>query len=217
MADDKVDYQSNAKKVKEKKEKEQDKPLEPVVTNTVLIKKRSVGRRFKDFVVQMDFKSVSKYVFMGVMIPAAKSMIFDAGHEVMRRVMFPDSRGGPGQYPGPGAARYNYQTPVSRPYSQHVPQGFGPRAIDPAALRLGSHFSDDIILVDQRDAEAVLTRMFEVLEQVQVVTVRDLKELLGRPSSFVDDGYGWVNLQGARVISIPQGYMIELPQAQSLR
>lgn len=220
--DKKTDYQGNAKSSKEKGKpvKEEDKPLEPVVTNTVLIKKRPLGRKFKDFIVRIDFKTVSKYVFLGTLVPAAKSMVFDAGHEVMRRIMYPNSPDTQGRFMGGGGGiggptRYNYQTPISRPYSPQ-PQ-YSPATVNPAALRLGSHFQDEIILVDQRDAEAVLGRMYEVLEQVQIVTVRDLKELLGRPSAFTDDGWGWNDLQGSRVVAIPQGYLIELPQARPVK
>lgn len=219
-AEKKTDYQSNAKKQLEKKKvKEEDKPLEPVVTNTVLIKKRPLGRKFKDFVARIDLKTVSKYVFLGTLVPAAKSMVFDAGHEVMRRIMYPNSPDTQGRFMGGGVAgptRYNYQTPISRPYSSQQSQ-YSPATVNPSALRLGSHFQDEIILVDQRDAEAVLSRMYEVLEQVQIVTVRDLKELLGRPSAFTDDGWGWNDLQGSRVVAIPQGYLIELPQARPVK
>jgi hypothetical protein len=221
MAEEKkTDYQGNAKKQTEKqKVKEDDKPLEPVVTNTVMIKKRPMSRRFKDFVTRIDVKTVGKYVLLGTLVPAAKAMVFDAGHEVLRRIMYPNSPDTQGRFMGGGVGgptRYNYQTPISRPYSQQ-PAQYSPATVNPQALRLTNHFQDEIILVDQRDAEAVLGRMYEVLEQVQIVTVRDLKELLGRPSAYTDDGWGWNDLQGSRVVAIPQGYLIELPQARPVK
>lgn len=213
-----TDYQGNTNKQKEKLEKKAEKqPIEPVVTEIVIVKKRSLARRMKDLIVEADLRSVSRYVFLGVLIPAAKNMIFDAGTEALRRVMYRDGqgmqrRGGIGM---PGATRYNYQTPVSRQYSGVGASRYAP-ALDPGP-RIARYNRDDIILVSREDADLVLERMHDVLEQIDVVTLRDLNELINRPTTYVDESWGWVSLSGSSIVQTRDGYLLELPQVQPLK
>lgn len=213
-----TDYAGNTKKAKEKETKGEKQPIEPVVTEIVIVKKRSLARRMKDLIVEADLRSVSRYVFLGVLIPAAKNMIFDAGTESLRRVMYRDGqgmqrRGGIGM---PGATRYNYQTPVSRPYSGPVGASRYAPALDPGP-RIARYNRDDIILVSREDAELVMERMHDVLEQVDVVTLRDLNELINRPTTYVDESWGWVSLLGSNIVQTRDGYLLELPQVQPLK
>lgn len=210
----KTDYQGNSRNQKDKEKKKEAEPLDPVVTDSVLVKKRSWGRRAKDMIIEMDVKSVSKYVFLGVLIPAVKNMMFDAGTETMRRMMFRDPRGPQGSHGIGSGTRYNYQTPVSRPYSQ-PPSRYGPPN-DPGP-RVARYNRDDIILVDRNDADLVLERMHDVLEQVEVVTLRDLNELINRPATYVDENWGWTDLRGSRITNIREGYLLELPPIQALK
>jgi hypothetical protein len=210
----KTDYQGNSRNQKDKEKKKEVEPLEPVVTDSVLVKKRSWGRRAKDMIIEMDVKSVSKYVFLGVLIPAVKNMMFDAGTETMRRMMFRDPRGPQGGHGINAGTRYNYQTPVSRPYTQPSSR-YGPPN-DPGP-RLARYNRDDIILVDRNDADLVLERMHDVLEQVEVVTLRDLNELINRPATYVDENWGWTDLRGSRITQIREGYLLELPPIQALK
>lgn len=213
-----TDYQSNSKRDKEKKQekpKAKDEHLEPVV-DTVIIKKRSFGRRVKDTIHDMDIKTVSKYVVAGVILPGLKSIVFDAGIDALRRTLYRDSPSSPGRQFFGGSnhgTKFNYQTPISR--SPSVTSKYAP-ALEPGP-RQSRFLRDDIFLSTLEDAELVLGRMVDILEMADVVTVRDLHELIGREASFVDDSWGWASLSGAQIVSTREGYYLDLPQPQPLR
>ena len=75
---------------------------------------------------------------------------------------------------------------------------------------------NDIVFSNRGDAEEVLSRMEELLERFEVVSVADLFDLAGFSFKYTDDKYGWTNLQDARVDRVCGGYVIRLPKATKL-
>lgn len=91
------------------------------------------------------------------------------------------------------------------PYPSQAPRG------SRIPLRLGE------IVVDTRSgAEEVLERMFHLIDKYKSVTVADLRELLGLPTAYLDNKWGWTDLRGAEVQRVRGGYQLELPPAENL-
>lgn len=206
------DYQGNAKKIKLGEERPEKQKLEPVVKSEVISKKKSLGRKFKDIFVEADFRSVARYVFSDVLLPAVRNTIVDASTKGIERMMYGESAMRRRGYPGTGP-RVTYSTGVNRGYSsigaRTPPAPIGGRG--PQASR------EDFILSSREDADLVLERMKDVIDQYEVVSVADLNELVGFPSSHIDQKWGWSYLGDVRIRQIREGYLIDLPPAEPIQ
>src|SRR3954469_8808892 len=107
-----MDYQGNSKKDKEIIPAKPKKNIERVTTSEVLVKKKSVGNKFKEVFVAADFRGVLIHVIADVLIPAAKNMVYDVGSETLKRTMFGERASQMQRFsPGP---RTTYNNPIKR-------------------------------------------------------------------------------------------------------
>jgi hypothetical protein len=74
----------------------------------------------------------------------------------------------------------------------------------------------EIILASKADAEAVLEEMMDVINDYDVVSVADLNACLGRPSSYVDNNWGWTILKPVDIRQIREGFLLDLPPAEAI-
>ena len=72
---------------------------------------------------------------------------------------------------------------------------------------------DDIILDTRKEAEEVLDRMDDLIDNYGVVSVADLYDLVGISGNYTDNKYGWTNLRNADVQRVRDGYLLKLPKA----
>lgn len=210
------DYQSNSKKAKEVKAPAA-KNIEKVVVGEVIVQKKPIGRKFRDMIIAADFKSVFGYVIHDIFVPAAKNMLVDSAAKGAERMVYGEyaarSRRGPIHGPGP---RMTYNSPINRGYnprdSRALPQGgeISPRR----ATRLDRA---DFILTSKEEAELVLERMTDIIDQYDVVTVADLNELVGHPTTHIDNKWGWIYLGDVQIRQTNSGYMIDFPPAEPLQ
>lgn len=196
---------------------EQEKKVESVVTNNVEKRKKSLLKRFVDIFIGGDSKSVVHYVVMEVLVPQAKDMMTEAASQGFERLIYGDSRpsrgprrsGGPGGSAGPtNYTRYAVRgnNPLGRS------EGQDRRPVSPPR----SQGSDDILLATRVEAETVLDRLYDLLKEYECASVADLNSLVGLSSSYTDQKWGWMELQGAQVRRVRDGYILELPKIVSL-
>ena len=186
-----VDYVSNSNTAKEKlgaKPAPKDKPelvITQVTTQPAITKKRGLGRKFKDTFIDADAKSTVSYVFMQVVVPAAKNMLVDATTGAIERLVYgEDRRPSRGGYST--GARYSYSRPVDRPG-----RGASTRPGRDSGRQSTRNDRDDLILRSQEEAEAVIDQMNDILDTYDVVTVANLNEMVGLPIAPVDHSWGW--------------------------
>lgn len=118
------------------------------------------------------------------------------------------NRRGPSTVPG---ARVEYRSYYNSPAPQ---QNRGN-----AQQRVSAGYSyDDLIFNTRGDAEIVLEKMFELLNQYRAVSIADMFDLAGvsSPNGYTDNKYGWSDLRDARIVRVNSGYMIDLPRAGQL-
>lgn len=206
-----MDYQGNSKKTKNPAVPEK-KKVEKVIVGEVVIKKKSLGQKIKDVFIEADFRSVTRYVISDVLIPAARNMIVDASHKGVERMIYGEQgyqrrdRYGMGRttYGGSPLQRMDYRHPSTRPPSPVGPS-FYPRA-----------GKNDFILETKEEATNVLQSMHDILEMYEEVSVADLHELMGVPTSHTDQKWGWTNLLDSHVRQVRDGYVIELPPVETI-
>lgn len=211
-----MDYAGNSKKAKGEVsgEKKPEKVVEKVVVGEVVVQKRSLMRKFKDTFIEQDLKTVSRYLVSEVMIPAARNMIAETVNKGVDRVLFGGSmtrRGYGGYSAGP---RITYNSPVSRALRGDIPRNAPPLEIGP---RRASRYHDDLIMSSRDDAEAVLQAMIDIIDKYEIVSVGDLNELVGRPSSYTDNKMGWIYLGDVQIRQIRDGYLIDFPPPEPIQ
>ena len=197
-----IDYKPNSHRSKEnQKDTSADrKKLEKVVTGTVKTKKKGEIRKFTDVFVSEDISNVKNYIFMDVLVPAIKKAISDIVTSGTNMILY----GGTG-----GGSRSSRVDRIS--YTDYSKRSSA-CPVDNYRSRSGYSY-DDIILESRGEAEEVLTRMDELVEQYGVVSVDDLYDLVGRSCEYTDNKYGWTNIRNAEPIRVRDGYMLKLPKA----
>lgn len=191
------------------------KKVERVVETEVVRRKKPLGKRLKETFVGGDSKSVWEYILLDVLVPAAKDMIADAASQGVERMIFGEARSTnrrTGQRPGGsnGYVSYNRYSSSSRV--------IGEREERPTLSRRAraNHEFDEIILATRPEAEQVIERLFDLVDRYDAATVSDLYELVGVTGNYTDDKYGWVDMRGADVVRVRNGYLLDLPKPEPL-
>lgn len=221
-----TEYQGNSKKSKEKDpDVPIDKGLDRVVVGEVIIKKRSVGRRFKDIFVEADMRTVIRYVTTDILIPAAKNVAVDSVKGGIDRLIYGDAAVRRRSIIGSGP-RTQYHNPMAgRPYSPSdsilgriaPPVSPEPRQ-QTRRYADNMRYPDDIIVLPSRDeAELVLERLEDALDKYQMVSLADFKRLIGHPQTHVDYKWGWTFLGGSTISQVRDGWILELPPAEPIQ
>ena len=197
-------YKPNSNRYKEElKEKEREKKIEKVVTGKVITKKPSKVRKFAGQFISEDANSVGGYVIGEVLIPALKKAISDVVTNGIDIILYGESRGGRRST----ADRVSYSS-----YSDRDRRSYNNRTV----ASIGYSY-DDIVLATRGEAQDVLSRMEEIIDAYQVVSVADLYDLVGiTGNSYTDNRYGWTSLRNAYVDRVKDGYMIKLPRAMPI-
>jgi len=192
--------------------KEREK-VEQVITSGVTQRKRPMGRRFADTFFGGDARGTILYVAEDILVPAAKDMIADAFTRGFERFIFGESRTGSRRgpsRPGSGAGNFVSYNRMGAGRGRDDSRDISRRA------RAGHEF-DEIILESRAEAELVLEKLSDLIEQYDVATVADLYELVGITSGHTDLKWGWDDMRDAGVDRVRSGgYLLALPKTKSI-
>jgi hypothetical protein len=177
-----------------------------VVTKPVVEKNRKGS--FRKLFQGGDIRSAWDYVLADVIVPSIKKLVVDTISNGTSRTVYGEN----GPRPGVG----------NRPYTPYANQ-YATRTIDrvfaPSTPRqaMPSTSIDDIVIPDAADAETVLLMLLETVSDHGRASVADFKELVGLPTTYVDNNWGWTSLTGSEVRQTREGYVLELPRAITLK
>jgi hypothetical protein len=183
--------------------------VERVVSGEAKTRKRGLGKQFKETFIAGTARGAVDYMVNDVIVPSLKEMMFEAFQSGLQKMIFGESRirrGVPSPTGYGNVPRVNYQS-MSQPTKARTISG-------PAKAR-GSF--DEIVIPSRSEAEEVLERMYDILQNYDVVLVADLYALTGIAGSHTDHRWGWTSLRGAQVV--PQrgnGYLLDLPEPEPL-
>lgn len=186
----------------EKKDTDTEKRAEKVVTGKVKTKPNA-KRKLTDVFISEDVANVKNYILMDVIVPAVKKAIYDLIVGTLDISLY----GGRGSGKRPSVDKISYRdyNSMSRQDTRDVP-------------RSHSVYSyDDIIFSSRGEAEAVLSRMDEIMDEYRMVRVADMYELAGVSGDYTDNKYGWTNIRDAKISKVYDGYKIDMPRAIALR
>lgn len=192
--------------------RDEPKQVERVITGDVVRRKTPLGKRMSQNLIGGDAQSVWGYVVGDVLGPAFRDMIADAVTGGVERMIFGESSPGRSRRSrgnSVGHTAYNrYASSSSTRSSRDEPRR------DISRRARANHSFDEIILPNRVDAEEVIDRLYEMVEKYEVATVMDLYGLVGVPSNYTDDKWGWTDLRNADVSRVKGGYLLNLPKPE---
>ena len=202
-----TNYPSNSNKLdkREPKNSPEEKKVEKAIAGTVTVKKKGAAKKFTDIFISEDAHNVGNYVLTDVIVPFTKKLISESVTTALDILLYGDKGRGRGSSI---ASRYGYRD-YGKAYDRDR------RDAVPARNKSGYNY-DDIYLESRGEAEEVLTRMDELIDQYGMVSVGDLYDLVGVTGQYTDNNYGWTDLRTASVVRTRDGYMIKLPRALAL-
>jgi hypothetical protein len=193
-----------------------EKKVEKVTTGTVVRRKKPFHKRVAEkFTGGEDAGSVFEYVFFDIIVEAGKDIMLDAFNAGLERKFYGEVRsaGRRGYSRGRSYGRTDYRGISSGSVLRGDPRGPEPRMSSRARA---THDFDEIILPTRVEANAVLDVLFSMLERFEIVTVADLYDAVGEPSTFQDNKWGWTDLRGADSERVRDGYLLMLPRPQPI-
>ena len=195
-------YKPNSHKSKEENKALPDEreKLEKVIKGTAKIKKNEM-RKLRDVFISEDVKSVKSYILMDVLVPAIKDAIEDIVTNGIRMVL----RGETSARKSSSASKISY----NRIYDSKINNDRFARDSSPSIR----YSYDDIVLESRGEAEDVITRMEEIIEEYGFVRVADLYDHVGITGDYTDNKYGWTSIRSAEPVRVRNGYMLRLPRA----
>jgi hypothetical protein len=206
---------SHRPKSDENEEKKSVKKVERVIEGGVVRRKKPLGKRFTETFFGGDVEGVIGYVVMDVLIPAAKDALADAFSQGIERMLFgearPTSRRHGGRPSGSsGYVSYNRYSSGAHPARREESRTVSRRA-------RSRHEFDEIILPGRAAAEEVLERLYELIDRYDEASVADLYTMVDVEANFIDEKWGWTDLQGSRVVRTSNGgYLLSLPKPIAL-
>lgn len=204
-----MDYAGNTDKSKEVA----DKKITKVVTGEVVAKDVGLGRKFKNVFFGGDARQSARYVAGDVLLPAVRNLIVDMVTMGIERVVYGDSPRRRGRtIPVTSRVSYSsYSNPIRDPRENR------PVNLPGQPPRLTTRSQDRTLLFEQRaDAEAVAEQMVAVIEQYDVVSEGDLNEMMGLPSSPINQKWGWTSLGHIAIRQVREGYILDLPPSEEI-
>lgn len=190
---------------------EETEKVEKIIIGTVTERKKPLGKRFVETFFGGQAKDAVNYSIFEVLIPAARDMLLDAVNGGLERlVKGSDTRRGISR---PGVARqyFSYDRVATRP-------GFRPDPREAQGRRVREeHDFTDVVFSVRSDAEAVIDRMFDRINEYNEVTLAYVKKLVGETANFTDQSWGWTDIRGSHVERIgPDQYIVVLPKTEHL-
>lgn len=212
---------SPVKAVKKEEETIEEKVKLKPVTNA---KKRKKGL-MERFVVAMigpdGIPSVTEYLNKEIVVPAIKDVISNSVSAGVNMMVY--GRDQAGERHG-GYRNYNSQS-YSRPQrnyqssynSNRTAQQQHQAPVEREVPRRSNMFrSTDYVVNTRQEALDVLDMLRENLDNYGLVTLADFFDLIGIETQYVDNNYGWTDLENVTIVPVRGGYSLSLPNVDVL-
>lgn len=195
-------YPSNTTFKRETREK-----FEPIVKGKVIKQKKGWIAKIKESMQCEDRQSISDYIIYDIIIPTIKSAISDTIRGSLDMWLFKE-RYRPNNIKRDGTKSY-----VSY---NHYYNGNENQPNRNSQNHLNNYSFEEVIFNSRGEAEDVLSKLSEAIEEYGLVSVGDFYDLCGIHSSYTDNKYGWSNLREAFTERNRDGYIIKLPRPKPI-
>ena len=189
-----TNYQSNSNKSK-RIAVEDKKKVDKIVKGKVKTKKKN---GILSSFINDDLQDIKKYIVEDVLIPTIKKTITDVVKNSIDMFFYGE------------VSRSNRSNSSRISYSSYYDRDREPRS------RRNSLLIDDIVLEYRAEAEEVLDRLDEMIEEFGMASVLNLYDLIGVTAPFTADKYGWTDIRNATAVRVRDGYLLKLPRVMPL-
>jgi len=155
-------------------------------------------------------KDIGSFVINDILIPAAKSTLYEIITGGASMSLFGERRKGNNPTYRDGGRTYISYNNCSNPNANNN----APRDLSRTAR--ARHDFDDVGFDSKLEAEEVLSALVDQIIDYDAATVANFYELSGIDSNFTDRKYGWTNLREAYVERSRNKYIIVFPQTKPL-
>ena len=190
----KTNYQSNSHKSK-RNSVEDKKKVDKIVKGKVKTKKKN---GILSSFINDDLQDIKKYIVEDVLIPTIKKTITDVVKNSIDMFFYGE------------VSRPNRTNSSRISYSSYYDRDREPRR------RRNDLLIDDIVLESRAEAEEVLDRLDEMIEEFGMASVLNLYDLIGVTAPFTADKYGWTDIRNATAVRVRDGYLLKLPRVMPL-
>lgn len=186
------------------------KEINKVVKGKAKQKKKSEFNKIASSIISEECTSIKEYAIYEVVVPVIKDTISQLIKGSIDMLFYGEVRSSNSR----SGRSYSNASRVS--YSSYYDDRRD-RRDDRRSITRYSY--DDIIFDNRGDAEEVLNRMDEIVEQYGVVTVADLFDLAGiTGNGYTDQNYGWTSTRSASVERTRHGeFIIKLQRPTNIR
>lgn len=210
-----MDYQGNSNKTKKTDKPNEEQPkknLDKVVTGKVIVKPVTISSRVKNIFFGGDINTAGSYVISEVLLPALRNLVVETISKGTDRLIYGESmhRRRPSNY----SPRVQYNNPINRGITQARSYLPDQRPID--RWTQGRKPFEDVIVGTKEEADMVVEQLTTVVDQYELVSVADLYELLGLPSTHIDNKWGWTQLSAITVGQVREGWRISFPPLEEI-
>lgn len=184
------------------------------ITSTDAVRKKPLGRKIKESFMGDDAQSVGSFILFDVVIPAAKSLILEMFTKGLERSLYGDSHG---RSKLGGALSSAGRTGYQKMYNGNTDdRGRRDDRRELSYQQRSEHNFDDVILSNRGEAEEVLERLQDLVNDYDQAAVADLYSMIGVTPSYTDNKWGWTDIRGSRVDAVRGGYLLVLPRTTQL-
>lgn len=210
-----MDYKSNSHKSKEQAEPAASpRKLEPVAQATV--QKKTGLQKVVGAFVSRDVNNIKDYIVETVVIPSITSGISGIGDIILDSLI----EGVGVLFSSAGFNIDERKTHGSKTsYSKYYNRPRRDRDYDDYEDVRERRDYDDIRVRTRGEAEMVIDRLRQIIEEDKYATVAQLYELVGQIPVYTDHRYGWKSLDSAdwvRTRDIKYPYLLKFPQPRPL-
>lgn len=181
-----------------------EKRVEKVIKNKPVQRRYSFLRTVLRSFIAEDVEDIRSYILLDVVIPAIKDTILDAATGGLDRLFYGESR----------TRRRRSSLVNNRPSNYTVystkNRDVEKRNVSPRAR--ATHDFREIVLEERSEAETVIDRLSDLIEDYEIATVADLYALVDISASYTDDKWGWSSPEGFRIRHVRGGYLLDLPR-----
>lgn len=196
-------FPGNSKRGKVEKAK-----LEPVVKKGIVKRKKSPGSSFVETFLGDNLKEIGGYIFMDVLIPAAKDAINDMVQGGIEMLLYGNSSGGRRKPSNNGRGGYVSYNNYSN-NKNHKTRG---RHEEEQRIKEGKRTYQEIAFRSRGEADDVLDKLLERLSDYGEVSIADFYDAVGVTGDFTDNNWGWTDLSYSAVKRVREGYIIDFPK-----
>lgn len=206
-------HKYKAEKAREEAVKQEKKKITPVVTREQVVStKKPLRKKFAETFLSDDVTDIKTWLIQDVLIPGAQKTILN----IISMMFF-----GEVVDRGYGSSRSRRDRDERTDYRSSY-RGSSDRRDRDRGRRRDRYESDDrvdfrnIVLRERRDAEEIIDRLRDRIEDSGSASIADLLDMVDATSRYTDNNWGWKDRRDIGIRRVANGFLIDVAEPEYL-